>query len=143
MTGTDAKTYKLEVALMGCIPSHPNIARFLGYFDNPVGYALKYYHGSLVEIIYQEDKWPALSQTLIRSLITDVAKGLAHLHKSGIVHFDIKPGNILYETRPGLEIPIFVISDFGVSSRSIKLQIPKLMYKVVCSTCWVRYVIQQ
>lgn len=78
---------------------------------------MKYYEGSAVDIIYNVEKWPDLSISMANSMIIDVGNGLAHLHKIGIVHFDIKPGNILYAKHTGLEFPVFVLSDFGASNK--------------------------
>jgi hypothetical protein len=50
----------------------------------------------------------------ILSALRQVADGLAAIHRAGVIHRDLKPGNILVSARPGG--PQVKIADFGVSS---------------------------
>ncbi len=54
------------------------------------------------------DKSKPLTLTTIRSILADVCDGLAHLHAHGIIHRDMKPGNVLLDG----ENQAF-IADFG------------------------------
>lgn len=45
--------------------------------------------------------------------IAEVAEGVVHLHERGVVHRDIKPGNILWDP----ERDEAILSDFGVAAR--------------------------
>src|SRR5690606_35127103 len=49
----------------------------------------------------------------MRSVLAQVARGLAALHAHGIVHRDLKPANILIDASS--EPPIAKIADFGIS----------------------------
>lgn len=51
----------------------------------------------------------------IYSLLTDITSGLAFLHSRGILHLDIKPGNILLHWDDDSLIPRAMLSDFGSS----------------------------
>jgi len=48
-------------------------------------------------------------------LLRQVAKGIKYLHGLNFVHCDIKPGNILVDTRPP-QLPQALITDFGYSN---------------------------
>ncbi|MEE9384576.1 MAG: serine/threonine-protein kinase [Nannocystaceae bacterium] len=44
-----------------------------------------------------------------------IASALAHLHRHGIVHLDLRPENVFYQTNAGEE-PRYVVADFGLVS---------------------------
>ena len=50
----------------------------------------------------------------LRHVLRDIAGGLAYLHRESIVHQDIKPENILYDTVKDR----YLLSDFGISGKS-------------------------
>ena len=47
---------------------------------------------------------------LIRTIFQDILRGLHHIHSIGIIHADIKPGNILLSSRG-----FFQLADFGLA----------------------------
>jgi len=55
-----------------------------------------YHHGSLDQWVHgdQLPKWPK-----VRSVLLDALLGLAHLHDNGVIHSDVKPQNILVDSR--------------------------------------------
>ncbi len=55
-----------------------------------------------------------LSDAELQKVVRDIGSGLAHLHREGIVHQDIKPENILFNSKRGR----YMLSDFGISSKS-------------------------
>jgi serine/threonine protein kinase len=57
-----------------------------------------------------ENNQPVLTVDQIRPMIRDVVLGLEYLHFQGIIHRDIKPGNLLISNDGSVKI-----SDFGVS----------------------------
>ncbi|MET0496615.1 MAG: protein kinase [Actinoplanes sp.] len=74
---------------------------------SPPWLAVEYLTGpSLTDVIDQHGKLP---ETTVRPLMAGLAAGLAHLHELGLVHRDLKPGNVLI-TEDGPHI-----IDFGVS----------------------------
>lgn len=50
-----------------------------------------------------------LSEKEALQIFTDIMKGMQYLFKLGIIHRDIKPGNILYDGKS------WKIADFGFS----------------------------
>lgn len=55
-----------------------------------------------------------MSNEELRHMLCDIVKGLAYLHKEGIVHQDIKPDNILYDSKHDT----YLLADFGISSKT-------------------------
>ncbi len=91
---------------------HKNIARFyeLGQVRNTYYIAMEFVDGpSLEEIMRTQD---LLSEVRIVDIIIQVAEALNALHKQGIVHRDIKPGNVLVEADGTCKLV-----DFGLTKR--------------------------
>ena len=105
------RTQSVNIMLvLRLIPSSNEIALFLGYFEEPMGYAMKLYSANLTSFIFDPNQ--NLTSLDVFKICNDVLMGLVYLRSYGIVHFDIHPGNILLEF--GTQIQA-VISDFGVS----------------------------
>jgi eukaryotic-like serine/threonine-protein kinase len=90
--------------------THPNIVTIydMGEDDGTFYIAMEYVDGpSLETILAARKKW-TVEETI--RLIVEIADGLDSTHKKGIIHRDIKPGNILIdkEGRPH-------IVDFGIA----------------------------
>jgi serine/threonine protein kinase len=76
-------------------------------------------HGSLADLLAADRPWETWELPHIADIIGQAAEGLFHLHKSGIVHQDVKPNNFLWmptdPTRnPLRRIRIWLI-DFGTA----------------------------
>jgi serine/threonine protein kinase len=58
-----------------------------------------------------------LSPARVAAFISPVASALDTAHEAGLVHRDVKPANILVDTRPGRPDHVY-LSDFGLSKGS-------------------------
>jgi eukaryotic-like serine/threonine-protein kinase len=106
--GLAAERFLREVRIAAAL-QHPAI---LGIHDSGVAdgllfYAMPYVHGESLRACLDREKQLPFADVI--RITRQVAEGLTHAHKQGVVHRDIKPGNIL------LADGYAVISDFGVA----------------------------
>ncbi|MBF0255341.1 MAG: serine/threonine protein kinase [Gammaproteobacteria bacterium] len=94
--------------------SHPNLVRILdqgqwqGRFYEVMAYCAG---GSLLELM-------PCNEIQLRDLLAQIAAGLDYCHRRGIVHCDIKPGNLFFADT---ERKRLCIGDFGISAHSDSL----------------------
>jgi serine/threonine protein kinase len=96
-----------EVEIASAV-QHPHLAAVHGHGieDGVVYVAFEYFaRGDLAKFLGN-----GLAPQLVRKVVSDVAAGLHALHAAGIVHRDIKPGNIMIRANGE-----FVIADFGLA----------------------------
>ena len=96
---------------------HPNIGTLLdaGTTEEGLPYLImEYVEGNTIDVWYQQNQ-PDLV-TLLR-LFTRLVSAVGHAHRKGLIHRDIKPGNIIIT--PGGE-PILL--DFGIAIAEDALQ---------------------
>ncbi len=81
--------------------------------QGPVPYlVMEYIDGGTLESLLRGTGVPGLAQIL--TFAEQIASGLSAIHRRGLVHRDVKPGNMLIET----ETRRIKISDFGIASES-------------------------
>lgn len=92
---------------------HPNIVGLRDYFlhGGKVVLVMEYVEGT--DLATHIARGGAFSAAETREFLVQMAGAIAHAHGHGIVHSDLKPSNILVDTRG--ETPRYVIVDFGVS----------------------------
>jgi hypothetical protein len=90
---------------------HPNVIRAIDHGEEPDGtlwYVMRLAKGSLqARIDSIAGDVPA-----VLDVVRQVATGIGHLHEHGIVHRDVKPGNVL-QLRAG----VWAVSDLGLARR--------------------------
>ncbi len=108
-----------------CDLNHPNLARLLGYAEQPKLMMVQELLQSSVDRALYVDMWqPTLDQVLKSAL--DVARGMNYLHTAfqqqggnhtqPIIHRDLKTPNLLLATNPlAGEQVLMKITDFGLS----------------------------
>ena len=96
---------------------HPNIVTIYdaGEVEDGLYISMRYVEGSdLGKILHVEG---ALEPPRTILILSQVASGLDAAHAQGLVHRDVKPGNVLVES-PGSVIERAYLSDFGISKRT-------------------------
>jgi len=91
--------------------SHPHIVPlyFVGQKDDLVYLAMECVTGgTLADRLEREGKLPVDE---VARIVREVAEALAHAHKRGVVHRDIKPHNVLLEAETGR----CLVTDFGIA----------------------------
>ncbi|HUL92626.1 MAG TPA: protein kinase [Burkholderiales bacterium] len=89
---------------------HPNVVKIYdrGFSDRHAYIAMEYFpNGSLVEVIRQ-----GLSARQALSLLAQAASALREVHNRGVIHRDIKPGNLMSRGDGSI-----VLADFGIAKR--------------------------
>ncbi len=107
-TGEEARLLR-EVQICRRI-SHPNVVRVydVGRFDGGLFITMEYLEGvRLDDLMARESPLPFAR---IRTLVAEIAAGLAEAHTQGIVHRDLKPGNVMVTSGR------VKILDFGIAS---------------------------
>jgi len=73
--------------------------------------AMRLVQGDVGSLVTPDDPLPSARAALI---ISAVASALDAAHERGLIHRDVKPGNILLDSRPGRPDHVY-LSDFGIS----------------------------
>ena len=109
--GTALRALQQEAAKSRCL-THPNIVRFIDFDrDEDLYYiVMEWLDGrTLAEILDSPDSRTIDFETSFR-IVRQIGKALEYAHRCGIVHADVKPGNIMI--LPNGDAKLF---DFGVA----------------------------
>ncbi len=91
---TDAVRFQREAKLAGSL-KHANVMRVydFGITQNEEPYlVLEFVEGKTLD---QQLKEQSLPRTVALKIFSQIAAGLSHAHSKGVIHRDIKPGNII------------------------------------------------
>ncbi|MDX6682194.1 MAG: eukaryotic-like serine/threonine-protein kinase, partial [Solirubrobacteraceae bacterium] len=95
---------------------HPNIVQVFDFgFDEPSGrhyIVMEYIRGRSGAEILREETRLGVADTLV--LVDGACRALAHAHRMGVVHRDVKPGNILVSDDGAVKL-----ADFGIAKALI------------------------
>lgn len=89
---------------------HPNIAQVFDYGDQEgtAFLVMELVDGEPLSSILERER--TLAERRLVRMMTDTCRGLQAAHAAGIMHRDVKPGNLLVQPGDGIKI-----TDFGVS----------------------------
>jgi formylglycine-generating enzyme required for sulfatase activity/tRNA A-37 threonylcarbamoyl transferase component Bud32 len=91
--------------------SHPNIVplHFIGQKDDLVYLVMQAIDGGSLADKIEREKRLAIDEA--SRMFGEIASALAHAHKRGVVHRDIKPQNVLLDAESGRAL----VTDFGIA----------------------------
>lgn len=92
--------------------NNPHIITIFDIFEEngSAYYTMEYLGGGSLKTLVEQNG--ALPEHLALKYISDIADALSYLHKQKVMHLDVKPSNIMLDSR-GLAVLI----DFGISKR--------------------------
>ena len=110
---------------------HPNIVRLLDveHGENRLYLAFEFVDQDLKKHLDKTRKSP-LDQRLVASFVMQLLRGIDYCHSHGVIHRDLKPGNILIDVEGNLKI-----ADFGLA-RAFAVPIKAYTHEVI--TLWYR-----
>jgi len=108
-SGAERERFTREARAVAAL-SHPNIVHLFDFGDerDRTYMVFEYLAGGSLEERLQRGE--PLSDDEIANVAREIAEGLAHAHERGVVHRDLKPGNVLFD-RDGRS----KIADFGIA----------------------------
>lgn len=108
----DALRALQQEAAKGRCLSHPNIVRFLDLDrdDDTFFIVMEWLQGRSLAHILDDSRDNAIDIDTALDIVRQVARALDYAHRCGVVHADVKPGNIMIT--PSGEVKLY---DFGVA----------------------------
>jgi serine/threonine protein kinase len=109
---TTRKLRDREVRMLVSV-QHPNVVRFheAGELGDECYYAMEFVEDSLLKRMREGNAFDLVDKVLI---LRQTASALAAIHHQGIVHRDIKPGNILLDQDPDGRLHV-KLTDLGIA----------------------------
>ena len=120
---------KREIQVLETLRGHPRIVTLLDYVVDPStrtpAIVMEYVRNVEFRTLY-----PMLSKEDIRRYIHQILEGLAFAHSRGIIHRDIKPGNVLFdhEARQA-KIADWGLADFYLPHKAYNVRVASRYFK--------------
>jgi serine/threonine protein kinase len=90
---------------------HRNIITYYRAWQEELHFLIQmeYCHSNLSDFVSGR----TLSERFLWDCFQQIAQGLSHVHKGGLIHLDIKPENILVDLKGHRVHPVYKLGDFG------------------------------
>ncbi|KAI3406851.2 CDC15 [Candida oxycetoniae] len=110
--GQDVTSVMGEIDLLKIL-KHPNIVKYHGFTKDSttLNVILEYCGGGSLRQVYKRSK-KGLSESQIKVYVRGILTGLDYLHGQGVVHRDVKAGNVLLTDEGEVKL-----ADFGVAAK--------------------------
>lgn len=94
--------------------NHPNVVQIysVGEHEGAPYFAMEMLEGSVADAARL--RLPGIAQ--VKRWMLEAARGLAAIHETGVVHRDIKPGNLLLTRATSIEDEHVKVADLGIAS---------------------------
>jgi serine/threonine protein kinase len=121
----EAFVYRFQrEALSAARLQHPNIVQVFDSGQDPNSerhyIVMEYVDGPSAADLLRERKQLDLDETV--ALVRDACHGLDYAHRAGVVHRDVKPGNLLFAEEMG----ITKLADFGIAKAAEQTRITQV-----------------
>ena len=111
-------------ALSAARLQHPNVVQVFDSGQDPDSMrhyiVMEYVDGPSAADLLREHKQMEIEQTV--SILRDACHGLDYAHRAGVVHRDVKPGNLLLSEETG----ITKLADFGIAKAAEQTRITQV-----------------
>lgn len=105
----DRSEYLREIQMVSTLALHRNIITYYRAWQEELHFLIQmeYCHSNLSDFVSGR----TLSERFLWDCFQQIAQGLSHVHKGGLIHLDIKPENILVELKQNKAV--YKLGDFG------------------------------
>ena len=111
-------------ALAAASLQHPNVVQVFDSGEDPGSHrhfiVMEYVDGPSCADLLRDHERLAIEDTV--AIVSDACHGLAYAHRAGVVHRDVKPGNLLVVTETGTT----KLADFGIAKAAEQTRITQV-----------------
>jgi len=123
-TQESLKEFNEEANLLAGVPHHPNVVQFIGITQSPVVLVTELVDGGGLDSRLKPTKGAPVVWTDVLRWSLNIAAGIEHLHRQGILHRDLATRNVLVDKSGTAKV-----TDFGLSVRVCTPQGPDLSFQ--------------